>query len=700
LEKRGLTLSSDDVSTATSMPGAGVGAGIGLAVLSQDDSLLDTLEEVVTSDHAITMCTAESELAEAVISGRCGVALIDAETVPGSIAELTGRLRQQFLDLVLVVAGGTEHQGQLAAQITSGDVYRFLHKPVSAQRVRLFVEAALRRHDEEHASSRRLGGPGGVGAGPGAAGAGAGGSAARGFAPSDPPARGKAPLPVAALAAVGALVLAGGVWFATRDSTPAPSAGAAAPVAGAAGTGAPAARENPLDAPTQALLEQADKAYARGELVGPAGRSAADLYRQVLQKVPGQPQATAGLDKVVNALLGLAEKAILEGKLDDAARNIESAKALQPDNVRIAFLSTQLGKERERALLTRARQAAASGDLGRALAVLDSSGEGNGANAGLVAEARRSLEAQQVNSRVRELLRLANERLRSGALTEPASDNARFYLESARALAPREPGLARLSDQITARAMSEARAAVARGDTAAANRWIRSAGDLGVPAAELEPLRNQLNSAQTNTRAAEVGRLAALVSQRIGQGRLLEPANDSARGYFDALVAAEPNGPTVASLRAPLGRAMLGQAREAIGRGDFAAAQRWIGEAEQVGSPAAEVAPVNADLVAARDRLQQRNQVVGAGGLKRIRTVEPTYPREAKAQNVTGWVDLEFTVAPDGSVADIKVNGSQPAAVFDVAAVEAISKWRFEPVRRDGAAIEQRARLRMRFQIE
>jgi TonB family protein len=697
LEKRGLTFSSDDVSTATSMPGAGVGAGIGLAVLSQDDPLLDTLEEVVTSDHAITMCTAESELAEAVISGRCGVALIDAQTVPGSIAELTSRLRQQFPDLVLVVAGGTEHQGLLAAQITSGDVYRFLHKPVSAQRVRLFVEAALRRHDEEHASVRR---GGGVGAAAGAAGAGTGGTGASGFAPAEPPSRGKSPLPVAALAALGALVLAGGVWFATRDSTPAPAAGATAPVAGPAAGGAPAASEATLDAPTRALLEQADKAYARGELVRPAGRSAADLYRQVLQKVPAQPQATAGLDKVVNALLGLAEKAILEGRLDDAARDIESARGLQPDNVRIAFLSTQLGKERERALLTRARQAAASGDLGRALAVLDSSGEGSGTNAGLVAEARRSLERQQVDARVRELLRLAGERLRSGALTEPASDNARFYLESARALAPREPGLGRLSDQITARAMSEARAAVARGDNVAANRWIRSAGDLGVPAAELEPLRNQLSAAQTNTRAAEVGRLSALVAQRIGQGRLLEPANDSARGYFDALVASEPNGPTVASLRQPLGRAMLAEAREAIGRGDFAAAQRWIAEAEEVGSPAAEVAPVNADLVAARDRLQQRNQVIGAGGLKRLRTVEPTYPREARAQNVTGWVDLEFTVAPDGSVTDIKVNGSQPAAVFDVAAVEAISKWRFEPVRRDGAAVEQRARLRMRFQIE
>ncbi len=678
------------------MPGAGVGAGIGLAVLSQDDSLLDTLEDVVTSDHAITLCTGESELAEGVMSGRCGVALIDASTVPGSIVELTSRLRQQFPDLVLVVAGGAAHQGQLAAQITSGDVYRFLHKPLSAQRVRLFVEAALRRHDEEHATIRKSAALGG-----GAAGSAASAPQAR----TRTPGGSRPPIPVAAYAAMGALAVAALLWFALRETGPdaAATPGAAGTtVTGATGAGAtPAAAAKPLDAATQTLLDQAEKAYARGELVLPKGRGAADLFKQVLAKVPGQAQATTGLDKVVNALLGLAEKAILEGKLDDAGRDIDLAKALQPDNVRIAFLSTQLGKERERLLLTKARAAAASGDLGKALAVLGSSGEGNSpSGAGLVAEARRSLEAQQVNERVRDLLRLSGERLRSGSLTEPASDNARFYLESARALAPRDPGVLRLAEQLANRALVEARAATGRGDAAAANRAIRSASDLGVAASDLEPLRAQLATAQTNTRTAEAGRLSALVAQRIGQGRLLEPANDSAKSYFTTLLQSDPNSPTVASLRPPLGRAMLGEARDAIGRSDFAAAQRWIGEAESVGTAASEVAAVNADMIAARDKLQQRAQIVGAGALKRIRTVEPNYPRDAKANNVAGWVDLEFTVTAQGGVSDIRVTGSQPASVFDIAAVEALNKWRFEPVQRDGIAVDQRARLRMRFQIE
>ncbi len=681
------------------MPGAGVGAGIGLAVLSQDDPLLDTLEEVVTSDHAITLCTGESELAEGVMSGKCGVALIDAATVPGPVAQLTARLRQQFPDLVLIVAGGAEHQGQLAAQITSGDVYRFLHKPVSAQRVRLFVEAALRRHDEEHATALRQA------------------LEARKDLANDATAstwRGAAGMssrakpPIAVIAVIGAALLAGVLWFALRDtpSAPTPVASGSAGSRPATGMGpgatpgaSAATTASPLDKATQALLDQAEKAYDRGELVQPAERNAATLFGRVLEKSPGQPQALAGVDKVVNALLGLTEKAILEERLDDAARDIESARVLQPDNVRIAFLSTQLGKERERALLTRARAAAASGDVGKALEVLGSSKD-SGARAGLVAEARRTLEAQQVNERVRELLRLAGDKLRRGDLTEPASDNARFYLESARTLAPREPGLARLSDQLTSRALADARTAVGRGDATAANRAIRSASEVGVPSADLDALRAQLAAAQSSAKVAEVGRMASLVSQRISQGRLIEPASDSAKSQFASLLQADPNSPTTSSLRQTLGRAMLTEARRAIGRSDFPAAQRWIGEAESVGLPAAETAAANAEIVTARDALPQRAQVVGAGSLKRIRTVEPSYPREAKANNVTGWVDLEFTVNAEGNVSDIRVTGSQPASVFDIAAVEALSKWRFEPVPRGGVAVDQRARLRMRFQIE
>ena len=653
------------------MPGAGVGAGISLAVLSADNPLLDALESVVTADHALNMCAGESELAEQIVAGGCGVAVIDADIVSSPISQLTHRLRAQFPDLVLIVAGNSDHQGQLAAQIASGAVYRFLHKPVSAQRVRLFVEAALRRHDEEHATVVT--------------------AAAPPVAIRARPRRASSKPPVAAIATGAVLLAIAGVWLALRDRSPSQPAASAQDAA--------AAPEESLDPQLAQLLQNADQAVARGELDGASPRSAPSLYREVLKRSPGNAAAAAGLGKVVDALLTRAEQSISTGQLEAASRALEAARALQPDNVRITFLTTQIGRERERALLTRARAAAASGDTDRALAVLGGSSPAAGASA-QVTEAVRSLEQQQIDQRVADLLRRAGERLQRGAILEPASDNARFFLESARTLAPRDPAVVRMAQQLYARTLTEARAAATRADAAATERWLRAAGDLGASAAELSAARAQLASIQASTRNTEASRLAALVTQRIAQGRLVEPANDSARSYFAALQTLDPSGATTQSLRPTLSRALIAEMRVALGRSDVTVATQLLGEIEATGLAAAELGPLRADLTALRERVRQQESVVGVGALKRTRYVEPLYPREARMAAKEGWVELEFTVRADGKVADVRVTRSEPVELFDRAAAEALAKWRFEPVTRDGRAVDQRARMRMRFTLE
>ena len=121
-----------------------------LVVLTDDGELLQTLRAVAT-DHDISTVRAESDLAAHLLNDHAGVAVLDTDFVGTPINQLCDRLKSQFPDLVLVVAGRHEDQGMLTAQITRGTVYRFLHKPVSEQRVRLFVTAAWRRHGVEHA---------------------------------------------------------------------------------------------------------------------------------------------------------------------------------------------------------------------------------------------------------------------------------------------------------------------------------------------------------------------------------------------------------------------------------------------------------------------------------------------------------------------------------------------------------------------
>jgi TonB family protein len=89
--------------------------------------------------------------------------------------------------------------------------------------------------------------------------------------------------------------------------------------------------------------------------------------------------------------------------------------------------------------------------------------------------------------------------------------------------------------------------------------------------------------------------------------------------------------------------------------------------------------------------------VVSASTLTRTHMISPTWPEAAAG--VEGWVLLQFTVQPNGSVTDIEVKVSEPAGVFDASAVEALRQWTYQPVERDGEKIAQRAEIRMKFAL-
>ncbi len=79
-------------------------------------------------------------------------------------------------------------------------------------------------------------------------------------------------------------------------------------------------------------------------------------------------------------------------------------------------------------------------------------------------------------------------------------------------------------------------------------------------------------------------------------------------------------------------------------------------------------------------------------------TVEAVYPEEARAQGITGAVELLVTIAVDGTVLDAQV--VTPAGHgFDEAAVEAVRRFRFEPARRDGQPIASRIRYLYQFEL-
>jgi protein TonB len=91
--------------------------------------------------------------------------------------------------------------------------------------------------------------------------------------------------------------------------------------------------------------------------------------------------------------------------------------------------------------------------------------------------------------------------------------------------------------------------------------------------------------------------------------------------------------------------------------------------------------------------------VIAESELRRLVYRAPDYPRRAYRLREQGWVELEFLIGADGVPAGIEVVAAEPEGVFEDNAVAALQRWRYEPVLADGGAVEQRARVRIRFEI-
>lgn len=117
-------------------------------------------------------------------------------------------------------------------------------------------------------------------------------------------------------------------------------------------------------------------------------------------------------------------------------------------------------------------------------------------------------------------------------------------------------------------------------------------------------------------------------------------------------------------------------------------------------NPAPSAGTQGSEATAATETAPGEPARVSVTQLKRTNYVAPKYPRAAQRRNTSGWVDMGFTVARDGTVHSIEIIDSSPGTVFDEAATKAVSQWRFEPVIENGEPVEKRAAVRMAFSLD
>lgn len=98
--------------------------------------------------------------------------------------------------------------------------------------------------------------------------------------------------------------------------------------------------------------------------------------------------------------------------------------------------------------------------------------------------------------------------------------------------------------------------------------------------------------------------------------------------------------------------------------------------------------------------LQQGNGLAGFDtDVIPVVRVPPAYPRNARTAGIEGEVTMAVTIRPDGSVSDVSVLESNPPRLFDQAAMDAMSRWKFRPKIVDGSPVAQRARQTIEFKL-
>jgi TonB family protein len=462
--------------------------------------------------------------------------------------------------------------------------------------------------------------------------------------------------------AAGVLVAtAGGVLLVRHFMQPsAPEAPAAA---------APAA---PPENGLENLLARADAALAGG-----AYENAADLYREAQRASPGDPRVKDGLSRVVRRVLAAAQTQLLDRHIDRAQALAKEAVALDPDNPQVSQLVAQISAAQDHAVSAPA------------------------AGATPPAHAPEAPPEGKMRARLDEHLRHSQELMAQGHLLEPAQDSARSALRQAREIAPSDPRVKQQQRALLELVMAEARKAIAAGHADEIDRYIAPVVELGARPEEIAELTRDAQRIRAQPSRNETDRIASQFNERLQQGKIVDPASDSAKYYFSQLVRVDPNSPATQIARLALGAKLLAEAQSAVRHQDFQAAKRWLAEARDAGGDATSIANVEAELMAAQAPPAPnapKAAAAPAAPLIKIRNVDPEYPDVARSRRLSGTVDVQFTVREDGTTTDFAVISAQPAGVFEQAALDAVRKWRYhKPVSKDGTPTQARAQVRLNF---
>ena len=672
------------------------------AITTRDDFLLE-LGETLGGQAAVRPVDSLQGALESMARGKRGqVLVIDAREVANVRATVDAAHAAAPRAVVLVFAEGTAEK-QLGTELRGSKVFAVLPMPLDPRKTQAVVEGAL----AEAVAKRAAAAPA-----------------------ANPPTTQRSelsvdafePQPAAAsarsgrgskstlllLAAAGATVLAvagGAAWYFTGGghttasppapvATTLPSAPPAAEEQAAAATAAapataPSAETLIVQGKVDELLEKARLAMKERRFTEPAGDNALLYYRSAVAADGASGEARDGLQRVAAVLAARFDEAMSGGRLEEAAQTLANFKSAAPRDARLVALEQRL-------YAAEVSKALNDGNLERAAQYVRQAQQSTSIPAAEITRWRADIARRQDDSKVQRLAGLVEDRIREGRLTD-SDDSAKAYLLQLQGAAPANAHTQHVTHELIAADLHKARDAAVARNSVEQDRWLGEARAVGMKPAEVAAFQREVASSRQKALQADNDRLAQLARDRLRDGRLTDPAQDSAAWYLTQLQAADAGSAALADGSRDLAGKLLERARSAVLAGrpadaDLAQARRW-------GADPKDIAAVQ-QLQGPKSRGAALDPASLIANLKRVRATPPDYPQAAMAQRIAGSVTLEYAVDTRGEPRDLHVVEATPPGVFDQAAINAVKRWRYAPMVVDGRAVDvPGVRTRVRFEL-
>jgi len=660
-----------------------------LAVLlvTQDESLWPQIGADLNGGLVLKQLDTIDELVSSIPSGEAAIVLWDARNHPDPAAVLS-RLHLHSSRFAILALDDAASDGAWALPIQHRQVVAHVGLPIAGN----ILAGALDSAQEEVNSRLALLGDG------------------------------SAPLEIKSASAkkswlipavVGGVLLAAAVVFMfTRresgDVAPAPRTGsvpatapASAPAAAPANATVPAASAKSsaeVDEKVDAMMEKAQQAMLDRHFIDPLAGSALSLYREVLILNPDNGEARQGLQRLSEILIARVQSALDDRKFDVALQFLETARSIDASDKRLSALDERIASLRAELGPAQILAALNAQNFDRASQLIDDAARTKALPPAKLAQLRDEVHRRQNDFEVSRLLKLVDARVQQDHLLDPHNDSALYYLDQAKQAGATSAALQSQSQDLVKRLVQMGHTAIQQKNFTDADRILVEMHGMGAPAAATNSLQRELNTARAQPAVQKVEpQYLELAQARLAQGKLVEPDNDSALFYVNQLRAADPKNSGLAQISGAVQAQIIDRARASLDAGDLERCEALAQFAAGLGT--------SADLDALNDRIRQRKAANGGvlqmpeQSLTRLNKLDVQYPTKALQTNVEGWVELGYTIAPDGSVTNVKVLNSTPPKVFDASASKAVSHLRYQPVIQGGKAISVGTQVRIVYRV-